>query len=115
MPRYKRTIERDDKIIEFCAGGKTKEEVSKLVGMPPSSVANILARLENEEGRIYTVFPDQKREFGRGGLIALYVKVGTEPDHPPVAHKEKPVEPAEPKWNHEFIAVMHRVLHLGAA
>ena len=112
MARPKRTIERDDLIVEFCAGGKTKDEISKLVGMHPSSVANILSRLEKNENRIYTVFPDQKREFSRGGLIALYVKVGTVSTHAPVAHKEKAPAPVEPKWNEDFIRVAHTCLHL---
>ena len=114
MSRPQRTIERDKQIVEFCSGGKTSFELEEHFGIQRNTITNILSRLHKKEGQIYVVFPEQKREFGRGGLIALYVKVGTESTHAPVMPKEKSVDPDEHKWNEDFIRVAHKCLHLGA-
>ena len=113
MPRLYRTIERDRQIVELCAGGKTSFELEGHFGIDRSTLTNILNRLK-KEGCLYAVPAEQQRAFGRGGLISLYVKVGTEVAHAPVTHKEKPGEPAEPRYSEDFIRVAHKCLHLGA-
>ena len=99
---------RDDKIVEYCDGGATMQEIAAHVGMRPESLGNHIARLQMER-RIEKIVP-YKREFGRGGVVCLFLKVGTELTHAPVclAHEEK----QEPGINWDFVRVMHRILHL---
>ncbi len=103
--------DRDEKIIEFCAGGATMAEVAKHVGMNPSSLGNHMARLQMEK-RIEKV-PPPKRQFGKGGVTAIFIKPGTELTHAPVSIAAAAVETG-PVYNWDFVHVMHKCLNLGA-
>jgi len=110
MTTKSKVADRDERIVEFCAGGATMAEVAKHVGMNASSLGNHMARLQME-GRLEKV-PPPKRQFGKGGVTAIFIKPGTELTHPPVnmIHEEK----EEPAMNWDFIHVMHRILVLEA-
>ena len=100
--------QRDEKIVAFCDGGKTMNEIAAHVGMAKESLGNHMARLQMEK-RIEKIVP-YKREFGKGGAVCLFLKVGTELTHAPllIEHEEK----QEPGINWDFIRVMHRVLYV---
>ena len=104
-----------DAIVEFCAGGKTSDEISAALQISKSSIFNLLAGLQHE-GRLFKVTPEVRYFKGMGPVHCYFVATGTACDRAPMVVKNKPEPEPDPnsKINHEFIAVMHRVLVLGA-
>ena len=112
-PQTKAKQAKIARLLEFCAGGKTSLEMTEELGVPESSLGNLRLELL-KSGHLYKVIHDSVKHFkGSGPAPCYFVTTGTECNRPPpvIAPKETP----DPKWNHDFIKVAHRVLVLGAA
>ena len=98
------------RILDFCRGGKTSEEISEHLGIPESTLGNFRAELLLAR-QIYKVIPEVVYFNGMGPTPCYFVTTGTECNRPPpnVLPKDAP----DPKINHDFIKVAHRCLHLG--
>ena len=99
------------RIVELCRGGKTSEEISDHLGIPESTLGNLRSELQLA-GKIYKVTPEVEYVKGMGPVPCYCVTTGTECNRPPpvILPKDAP----DPKWNHDFINVAHKCLHLGA-
>ena len=86
-------------------------EIAERVSMNASSLPIHMARLQ-KQGRLEKV-PPPKRQFGKGGVTAIFIKTGTELTHAPITMA--PAEDDGPKYSLDFIKVAHNCLFLRAA
>ena len=101
----------DQKILDFCKGGKTPEEVGEHLGINTEHIRNLVKQLY-ESGLIEKRKQNAKLH-GKTVTYTFYLTAGTEFNHPPIPDKGE--APSAPKWNDEFVRVMHRILYVGAA
>lgn len=105
-----RKQEKIDKVLVFCKGGKTSEEIRDYMNIPKSSINNFLADLQLHK-QLYKVIPEVVHFKGMGQVPFYFVTTGTECNRPPPVILPKDTH--SPTINWDFVHVMHRILFVG--
>lgn len=101
----------DRAVLDFCAGGKTSNEIADFTGYQLSSVYIHLRRLE-KSGHLERLKPDESHF---GGLNHVFITAGSELSREKQEmHAQSHQDDRQHQWSEEFIRVAHNPFKIGA-